>query len=153
MFISCLHFFVLLLFCFVLFFLVQKLKTQVIKKTVNPEWDEELTFSVEDPSVPVKLEVYDKDRFSADDPMGDAEFDIKPFFEAVKMDLKGDPPPDGSVLRKQASTRANCLAGESSIYLLNGKVVQDIVLRLRNVECGEIELQLRWVDLPSSKSS
>ncbi|KAI0488910.1 hypothetical protein KFK09_028749 [Dendrobium nobile] len=131
----------------------QKLKTQVIKKTVNPEWDEELTFSVEDPSVPVKLEVYDKDRFSADDPMGDAEFDIKPFFEAVKMDLRGAPPPDGSVLRKQASTRANCLAEESSIYLLNGKVVQDIVLRLRNVECGEIELQLQWVDLPSSKSS
>ncbi|KAI0488908.1 hypothetical protein KFK09_028747 [Dendrobium nobile] len=123
------------------------------KKTVNPEWDEELTFSVEDPSVPVKLEVYDKDRFSADDPMGDAEFDIKPFFEAVKMDLRGAPPPDGSVLRKQASTRLNCLAEESSIYLLNGKVVQDIVLRLRNVECGEIELQLQWVDLPSSKSS
>ncbi|KAH0448189.1 hypothetical protein IEQ34_021989 [Dendrobium chrysotoxum] len=130
----------------------QKLKTQVIKKTVNPEWDEELTFSVEDPSVPVKLEVYDKDTFSSDDPMGDAEFDIQPFFEAVKMDLR-DAPPDGSVLRKQASTRVNCLAEESTIYLLNGKVVQDIVLRLRNVECGEIELQLRWVDLPSSKSS
>ncbi|XP_020579456.1 GTPase activating protein 1-like [Phalaenopsis equestris] len=128
----------------------QKLKTRVIKKTVNPEWDEELTFSVEDPSFPVKLEVYDKDTFSSDDPMGDAEFDIRPFFESAKMDLKGVP--DGTVLRKQASNRENCLAEESSIYLLNGKVVQDIVLRLRNVECGEIELRLQWVDIPGANS-
>lgn len=95
--------------------------------------------------------MYDKDRFSSDDPMGDAEFNIKPFFECVKMDLNGVP--DGSVLKKQASSRENCLAEESSIYLSNGKVLQDVILRLRNVECGEIELQLRWVDIPVTKSS
>lgn len=34
---------------------MQKLKTRVIKKDVNPEWNEDLTLSVTDPSIPVKL--------------------------------------------------------------------------------------------------
>ena len=34
---------------------MQKLKTRVIKKDVNPEWNEDLIFSVTDPSIPVKL--------------------------------------------------------------------------------------------------
>lgn len=33
----------------------QKLKTRVIKKTTNPEWNDELTLSIEDPAVPVRL--------------------------------------------------------------------------------------------------
>ncbi|XP_038991586.1 protein C2-DOMAIN ABA-RELATED 4-like [Hibiscus syriacus] len=33
----------------------QKLKTRVIKKDVNPEWNEDLTLSVMDPSVPIKM--------------------------------------------------------------------------------------------------
>lgn len=35
--------------------LMQKLKTRVIKKDVNPEWNEDLTLSVLDPTLPVKL--------------------------------------------------------------------------------------------------
>lgn len=35
--------------------MMQKLKTRVIKKDVNPEWNEDLTLSVQDPDVPVKL--------------------------------------------------------------------------------------------------
>ena len=31
------------------------MKTRVVKKNVNPEWDEDLTLSVEDTSLPVKL--------------------------------------------------------------------------------------------------
>lgn len=34
---------------------MQKLKTRVIKKDVNPEWNEDLTLSVTDPNLPVKL--------------------------------------------------------------------------------------------------
>lgn len=34
---------------------MQKLKTRVIKKDVNPEWNEDLTLSVTDPSIPIKL--------------------------------------------------------------------------------------------------
>ncbi|PKU69184.1 hypothetical protein MA16_Dca002454 [Dendrobium catenatum] len=59
----------------------------------------------------------------------------------VKMNLKHSPPFDVSVLMNQASTSINCQAEDSTIYLLNEMVVQVIVLRLRNVECGEIELQ------------
>lgn len=33
----------------------QKLKTRVIKKSTNPEWNEELTLSIEDPADPVRL--------------------------------------------------------------------------------------------------
>ena len=34
---------------------VQKMKTHVIRKCVNPEWNEDLTFSIEDPTLPMKL--------------------------------------------------------------------------------------------------
>jgi hypothetical protein len=37
---------------------LQKLKTRVIKKSTNPEWDEELTLSIEDPAVPIRLVRY-----------------------------------------------------------------------------------------------
>ncbi|PKU62142.1 hypothetical protein MA16_Dca029146 [Dendrobium catenatum] len=58
-----------------------------------------------------------------------------------KMNLKHSPPLDVSILMNQASTRVNCQAEDSTIYLLNEMVVQVIILMLRNVECGEIELQ------------
>ncbi|WOL09237.1 GTPase activating protein 1-like isoform X2 [Canna indica] len=127
----------------------QKLKTRVIKRDTNPVWNEELTLSVEDPSLPVRLEVYDKDTFTLDDPMGNAEFDIRPFVEAVKLNLKNVP--DGYIITKVAPCRENCLAEESPVYWSDGKVYQDLALRLRNVESGELELQLQWVSIPASK--
>ncbi|KAJ8553487.1 hypothetical protein K7X08_024165 [Anisodus acutangulus] len=79
----------------------QKLKTRVVKKDVNPEWNEDLTLSVADPNLPVQLSVYDHDIFSNDDKMGDTEFDIKPFLEAVKMNLSGLP--GGTIITKSAT--------------------------------------------------
>lgn len=38
-----------------IFFVLQRLKTHVIKKDVNPEWNEDLTLSITDPVVPFKL--------------------------------------------------------------------------------------------------
>ncbi|GLT57631.1 hypothetical protein SLA2020_305890 [Shorea laevis] len=127
----------------------QKLKTHVVKKNINPEWNEDLTLSISDPILPVKLEVYDKDTFSLDDKMGDAEFDIRPFLEAVKMHSVGVP--NGTIITKIQPNRQNCLAEESCIVWSNGKVVQDIFLRLQNVERGEVELQLEWITIPGSK--
>ncbi|PIA63869.1 hypothetical protein AQUCO_00201296v1 [Aquilegia coerulea] len=127
----------------------QKLKTRVVKKNVNPEWNEDLTLSVDDPNLPVKLTVYDRDRFSHDDKMGDAEFDIKPFIEACKLHMTDIP--NGTIITRLMPSRQNCLAEESCIMWTNGKVVQDICARLKNVECGEVELQLQWIDLPGSK--
>jgi Ca2+-dependent lipid-binding protein len=34
---------------------VQKVKTSVIKKTVNPVWNEDLTLAVKDAATPIKL--------------------------------------------------------------------------------------------------
>ncbi|CAK9312114.1 unnamed protein product [Citrullus colocynthis] len=129
----------------------QKLKTRVIKKDINPEWNEDLTLSVTDPNVSVKLTVYDHDTFSMDDKMGDAEFEIGTYIEALKMDLTGVP--SGTIVSKVQPSRQNCLAEESAIVWEEGKVVQNICLRLRNVECGEVEIQLQWIDLPGSKAA
>lgn len=127
----------------------QKLKTRVIKKDVNPEWNEDLTLSVTDPNLPVKLTVYDHDTFSKDDKMGDAEFDIKAYIDVLRMNLQGLP--SGTIISRVQPCRQNCLAEESCIVWNEGKVVQDLCLRLRNVECGEVEIQLQWIDLPGSK--
>ncbi|XP_059453842.1 protein C2-DOMAIN ABA-RELATED 4-like [Corylus avellana] len=127
----------------------QKLKTRVIKKDVNPEWNEDLTLSVIDPNDLVMLTVYDHDTFTKDDKMGDADFDVKAYIEALRMNLQGLP--SGTIITRVQPSRQNCLAEESCILWSDGKVVQDLVLRLRNVECGEVEIQLQWIDLPGSK--
>ncbi|KAK6125225.1 hypothetical protein DH2020_016189 [Rehmannia glutinosa] len=127
----------------------QKLKTRVVRKSVNPEWNEELTLTVVDPNLPIKLQVYDRDTFTPDDKMGDAEFQIKEFMEAVKLNLENVP--SGTVITKVKPNRENCLSEESSIVWENGKVSQHMFLRLKNVECGEIELQLHWIHIPGTK--
>ncbi|CAB4273780.1 unnamed protein product [Prunus armeniaca] len=97
----------------------QKLKTRVVKRNVNPEWDERLTLSVADANLP------------------------------IMMRLEGLT--DGTIIDRVKPNRENCLAEESCIMWSNGELVQNIVLRLRNVECGEVELQLQWIDVPSSR--
>ena len=93
--------------------------------------------------------VYDHDTFSKDDKMGDAEFEILPFIEALKINVTGLP--SGTVIKRIQPSKDNCLADESCITYTNGKVVQDMILRLRHVECGEVEIQLQWIDLPGSR--
>ncbi|KAI3430042.1 C2 domain-containing protein [Psidium guajava] len=129
----------------------QKVKTRVVRKNLNPEWNENLTLCVTDPDLPVKLAVYDRDRFSLDDKMGDAEFDIRPFLEAVRMEADLRVLEDGTVVNTILPNRQNCLSEESCIMVSNGQVVQNMFLRLRNVERGEIELRLQWVHVPSSR--
>ncbi|XP_075514800.1 protein C2-DOMAIN ABA-RELATED 5-like [Primulina tabacum] len=123
----------------------QKVKTRVVKKNVNPEWDEELTLSIADvPNIPIILRVYDKDTFTPDDKMGEAEFDVRPFLEVVKMHLENVV--NGTVITTMKPNRHNCLAEESYVAWENEQVVQHMFLRLRNVECGEVELKLHWID-------
>ncbi|KAJ7964501.1 Protein C2-DOMAIN ABA-RELATED like [Quillaja saponaria] len=127
----------------------QKLKTRVVRNNINPEWNDDLTLSITDPHLPIQLSVYDKDTFSLDDKMGDAEFEIGPFLEAVRMRLESLP--SGTIITKVQASRQNCLAEESCIVWSDGKVVQNLFLRLRNVESGEVELKLQWIDIPGSR--
>ena len=80
--------------------------------------------------------------------MGDAEFDVRPFLEAAKMKLQDYR--DGTVIKKVKPSRENCVAEESFILWYKGKLTQDMFLRLKNVESGEIELSLTYIDIPGS---
>ena len=127
----------------------QKLKTRVVKRNCNPEWNDELTLTIKEPIIPITLTVYDKDTFTVDDKMGEAEIDIKPYIEAMQMGL--DNLPNGCAVKKVQPSRTNCLADESIIEWNNGKMTQDMRLRLKNVECGEVEISIYWVNVPGCK--
>uniref|UniRef100_A0A3Q7HP84 C2 domain-containing protein n=2 Tax=Solanum subgen. Lycopersicon TaxID=49274 RepID=A0A3Q7HP84_SOLLC len=121
----------------------QKSKTRVIKENCNPVWNEELSLALYDPNLPITLTVYDKDTFTADDKMGDANIDIKPYLDAINMGLEGLP--DGVKVDRVQPNRENCLSDESCILWENGKMTQNMLLRLQHVECGEIEIQIELI--------
>lgn len=85
--------------------------------------------------------MFDKDRFTKDDGMGHAEIDIKPYIECLDMGLENLP--NGCVVQRVQPSRSNSLADESSCVWNEGKIIQDMTLRLQNVECGEIMIQIQ----------
>ncbi|ESQ34474.1 hypothetical protein EUTSA_v10008947mg [Eutrema salsugineum] len=127
----------------------QKLKTRGVENNCNPEWNDELTLAIKDPNEPVNLEVYDKDMFTSHDKMGDAEIDIRTFLEAQKIGIQELS--DGTEIQRVKPSRDNCLSKDSRIISSNGKIVQDMILRLRNVESGEVEIQIEWINVPGSR--
>ncbi|KAF5767550.1 putative C2 domain-containing protein [Helianthus annuus] len=128
----------------------QRLKTHIIYGDLNPVWDQDLTLSIEDPDLPIELLVFDHDTFTRDDEMGDADFDIQPFLEALKMHLDTETVPDGTIIKRIEPSRSNCLSEESCVMWKDGQIVQNMLLRLRNVESGEIEIELHWIDIPGA---
>lgn len=129
--------------------LVQKLKTRVVKKNCNPVWNEELTLSISDLNVPINLTVFDKDTFTVDDKMGEAGIDLQPYIASLKMGLQNLP--KGCVVSRVQPSQNNCLADESCIVWDDGKLHQDMILRLRNVESGEVTIQIEWIDVPGCR--
>ncbi|KAG8382747.1 hypothetical protein BUALT_Bualt05G0109400 [Buddleja alternifolia] len=127
----------------------QKVRTRVEKNNCNPVWNEDLTIYIKDLNTPIVLSVYDKDTFTGDDSMGTAQIDIKPYMDCLKMGLEGLP--DGTKVGRVEPSRDNCLSDESYVVWNKGKISQDMNLRLRNVECGEVEVQIEWINLPGSK--
>ncbi|XP_044489021.1 protein C2-DOMAIN ABA-RELATED 10-like [Mangifera indica] len=123
----------------------QKLKTTVVKNNCNPVWNEDLTLPIRDPNIPVLLTVYDKDTFSVDDEMGEANIDIRPYMECIKLKLENIP--NGCAIKKVQPTKENCLLNESGIIWNNGKITQDMSLKLRNVASGIVEIRLEWLDI------
>lgn len=121
-----------------------EVKTHVKENNLNPYWDEELTLATPDPPIPLKLIVLDKDMFSADDRMGDAQIDLQPLIGVAKRNDGSRILQDGLLLRTIVATRANGFAKDSVIKFKNGQIVQEVCMKLQNVEKGEIELELRW---------
>ncbi|WCJ28193.1 Calcium-dependent lipid-binding (CaLB domain) family protein [Euphorbia peplus] len=123
----------------------QSLKTKVINSCLNPVWNEELTFSIREPHAILSLEVFDKDRFKADDKMGHAQLGLQPITSAARLKQILQVSSGQTILRKVVPDTDNCLARESSISCIDGEVVQSVWLRLSDVESGEIELKIKLV--------
>ncbi|XP_074582034.1 putative ADP-ribosylation factor GTPase-activating protein AGD11 isoform X1 [Curcuma longa] len=124
----------------------QSMKTRVIKNNLNPVWNEKLMLSIPDPIPPLKLQVYDKDTFSTDDHMGEAEIDIQPLVAAAKA-YENSGISESMQLGKWLASEDNTLVKDSIISLDEGRVKQEITLKLQNVERGELEIELECVPL------
>lgn len=124
----------------------QKVQTTIIKSNLNPIWNEELKLTIPQRYGALKLQVYDYDTFSADDIMGEAEIDLQPMITAAMA--FGDVLTLGNMqIGKWLKTSDNALIKDSTVNILDGKVKQEVFLKLQNVESGEIELELEWIPL------
>eukprot|EP00252_Welwitschia_mirabilis_P016541 TRINITY_DN36478_c0_g1_i1.p1 TRINITY_DN36478_c0_g1~~TRINITY_DN36478_c0_g1_i1.p1 ORF type:complete len:166 (-),score=28.78 TRINITY_DN36478_c0_g1_i1:171-668(-) len=128
----------------------QSVKTRVISNNLNPVWDEELTLYIPVKPAPLKLRIYDKDTFSRDDKMGDAEVDLQPLTTSAQTLKRPNTnfPTESHICRIQA-TPENGLVRDSYIKYVNGHVVQSLSLKLTDTESGELEIELKWVELKS----
>lgn len=120
-----------------------EVKTRVIRNDLNPKWNEELTLAIPDPPLPLKLFVFDRDMFKSDDKMGDAQIDLHPLIAAAKL-KEGFQFQEGMNIRKIVASKENGFVTDSVIKFTNGHIVQEICIKLRNVEKGQIELELKW---------
>ncbi|XVE86157.1 hypothetical protein DITRI_Ditri18aG0013400 [Diplodiscus trichospermus] len=124
----------------------QSVKTRVIKNNLNPVWNESLMLSIPENIPPLRVLVYDKDTFSTDDFMGDAEIDIQPLVAAAKA-YEMSEIRESMQLGKWVASKDNTLVKDGIITLIDGKVKQEISLRLQNVERGVLEIELECVPL------
>ncbi|BBN06700.1 stromal membrane-associated protein [Marchantia polymorpha subsp. ruderalis] len=125
----------------------QSQKTHVVKSNLNPVWNQELMVSVPEQIVPLKLQVFDYDTFSADDIMGEAEVDVNPMVEAARMYEGVEIEVGRRQIGKWLATSDNALVRDSEIWLSNGRVTQEMSLKLQHVESGELDIALEWVPL------
>eukprot|EP00257_Ricinus_communis_P024606 XP_025012020.1 probable ADP-ribosylation factor GTPase-activating protein AGD11 isoform X2 [Ricinus communis] len=124
----------------------QSVRTRVIKNNLNPVWNESLMLSIPDHIPALKVLVYDKDTFTTDDFMGEAEIDIQPLVAAAKA-YETSTINEPMQLGKWVASKDNTLLKDGIITLLDGKVKQEISLRLQNVERGVLEIELECVPL------
>ncbi|KAI8571570.1 hypothetical protein RHMOL_Rhmol01G0130500 [Rhododendron molle] len=90
--------------------------------------------------------VYDKDTFKPDDFMGDAEIDIQPLVSAAKAsEISSIREP--MQLGSWVASKDNTLVRDGIITFVDGKVKQEISLRLQNVEKGTLDIELECVPL------
>ncbi|KAK4285380.1 hypothetical protein QN277_002086 [Acacia crassicarpa] len=124
----------------------QSVKTRVIKNNLNPVWNESLMLSIPHNIPPLKVHVYDKDTFSTDDFMGEAEIDIQPLLAAAKAYEKSRANKSMEI-EKWVAGLDNNLLRDGVISLEDGKIRQEISVKLQNVERGELEVELECLPL------
>ncbi|XP_051202710.1 probable ADP-ribosylation factor GTPase-activating protein AGD11 isoform X1 [Lolium perenne] len=124
----------------------QSMKTRVIKNTLNPIWNERLMLSIPHPVPPLKVQVFDKDTFSADDRMGEADVDIQPLISAAR-EYQSSMNTESAQICTFLASENSILVKDSVIAIVDGKVEQEIALRLQDVEHGELEIKLECVPL------
>ncbi|CAO2196234.1 unnamed protein product [Urochloa humidicola] len=124
----------------------QSMKTKVIKSSLNPVWNERLMLSIPDPVPLLKLQVYDKDTFTTDDRMGEAEINIEPLVAAARA-YEASTITDTAQLNKWMAKDGIWIPRDSAISIINGKVKQLVTVRLQNVERGHLEMELECVPL------
>ncbi|CAN1151524.1 Protein C2-DOMAIN ABA-RELATED 4 [Linum perenne] len=81
--------------------------------------------------------------------MGEVSIDLKPYVEAHRIGAKNLP--NGCCLKIVQPTEHNFLADESRITWHDGRLLQDMTLKLQHVKSGEIDVQIEWLDVPGCK--
>ena len=78
--------------------------------------------------------------------MGEAEIDIQPLITSAMAfedaGILGD-----MQIGKWLKSNDNALLEDSIVHIINGKVIQEVTLKLQNVESGEIDLRIEWIPL------
>ncbi|VAH69344.1 unnamed protein product [Triticum turgidum subsp. durum] len=124
----------------------QSMKTKVIKSSLNPVWNERLLLSIPDPVPLLKVQVYDKDTFTTDDRMGEAEINIQPLVAAARA-YETKSITDNAELNKWMAKDGIWIPRDSAITIIDNKVKQEVTVRLQNVERGHLEMELECVPL------
>ncbi|KAG7034766.1 putative ADP-ribosylation factor GTPase-activating protein AGD13, partial [Cucurbita argyrosperma subsp. argyrosperma] len=89
-------------------------------------------------------QVYDYDTFSADDIMGEADIDLQPLITSAMA--FGDAGLFSNMqIGKWLKSHDNALMSDSTVNIVDGKVKQEMTLKLQNVESGELDLELEWM--------
>lgn len=125
----------------------QSVKTRVIKNNLNPVWNEKLMLSIPDDVPPLIVNVFDKDKFSTDDHMGEAEIDIQPLVCAAKTLENSNGEPSTPLKRRPEGKDKNSLVNNGMITVADGKAKQDVAVKLQNVESGELHIEIECVPL------
>lgn len=97
--------------------------------------------------------MFDWDRFKHDDKMGNAFVNLQPIASASKLKRALKLSTGETKLRKVAPDVDNCLMEDSYVRFVDGEIIQDVRLRLCDVESGELYLTIKWIDHTTNSST
>eukprot|EP00252_Welwitschia_mirabilis_P020346 TRINITY_DN4967_c0_g1_i1.p1 TRINITY_DN4967_c0_g1~~TRINITY_DN4967_c0_g1_i1.p1 ORF type:complete len:162 (-),score=28.79 TRINITY_DN4967_c0_g1_i1:60-545(-) len=123
----------------------QAVKTSVKGSDLNPCWNEELTLTLPEQCPLLQLKLFDSDMFNEDDPMGHATVDLERLISLSKVYEKRHPKTNHEEIGRTHPSKENGLLNESVILLTNEGVKQLLQLKLKDVESGEIEIELHLI--------